>query len=719
MQRQTKLFEAPEFGNGDMLFKLKDIVYTPESPRKKDPFTVKGNVELFGLPFLAPIWVIAKVTAPETFWEHYIPIWGSPTIGEGQMAIGGDFEITFPKGFDREGEFTLEVEAHAGPTYTMDSITLPPFPPVASEETTFIVAGEVPPEELGFRNFRILSYSKNGGPPVTPPGVLELDIGDRCRVNVGFDHMNGAVTGKFHAAIWQESVDPHDEILNAEKTFSVPSTPDWEPYEDSVDIIITSAISPGSEYGLYTKIMGITGGDIFTEYLANVITIIGAPPEEADIKDFDFKLTKGTYDIGAQVPFTAPYDYKGIEQEGQLTISMGTGIYPTFNPVHTYSPLPISFGAAADWETRGLEGNITLPDTLEAGQTYSVRAKLETDDGKQETDTDWSAFDIRGVAPPTADIRNFDFRAQSGTYSLGASVPFDAPYEYKGKAQSGWLTISLGTGAYPSFFTKHTFSRLRVNFNEAMDWASGQLTGSFTLPTTLQAGQTYSVRAKLETDDGKQETDTDWGVITIEAVAPPVPPKADIKDFDFRVTKGTYAIGDRVSFSAPYDYKGMEQGGRLVLELGTGVYPTFSPVVSYSPMPVEFDKAMDWEPRELSGSFILTEALEPGRTYSVRAKLEALTDYTQETDTDWGVITIEAVAPPGEFTLDVASDPIWGGTVSKEPDKDYYALGEIVVLTAHPIPGRTFDYWDCDGEWVPGNPINFMVMASHTLTAHF
>jgi len=375
-------------------------------------------------------------------------------------------------------------------------MTLPPFPPIASEETTFIVAGEVPPEELGFRNFRILSYSKNGGEPVTPSGVLELDIGDRCRVNLGFDHMNGAVTGKFHAAIWQDSaLDPHDEILNAEKTFSVPSTSGWEPYEDSVDIIITSDISPGSEYGLYAKIMGITGGDIFTGYLANVITIIGAPPEEADIKDFDFKLTKGTYDIGDKVPFTAPYDYKGVAQDGQLTISIGTGMYPTFNPVHTYSPLPVSFGAAADWETRGLEGNITLPE-LEAGQTYSVRAKLETLVKRtQETDTDWSAFTIAG--PPTSDIRNFDFGAQSGTYSLGASVPFDAPYEYKGKTQSGWLTISLGTGVSPSFFTKHTFSRIGVNFDEATDWTPSQFTGSFTLPTTLVAGQTYSVRAKL------------------------------------------------------------------------------------------------------------------------------------------------------------------------------------------------------------------------------
>ncbi|GAI87688.1 unnamed protein product [marine sediment metagenome] len=187
-----------------ILFTLKDIIY-PETIRKSEPFTVKGKIELFSIPFLAPIWVIAKVTAPEIWWEHYIPIWGSSTVGEGTFAIGGDFKIEFPRGFDREGEFTLEVEAHMGPTYTMDAITLPPFPPVASEKTTFIVAGEVPEEELGFRNFRILSYAKNGGTPVSPPEVLELDIGDRLQIKLGFDHMGLAVTGEIHAAIWQET----------------------------------------------------------------------------------------------------------------------------------------------------------------------------------------------------------------------------------------------------------------------------------------------------------------------------------------------------------------------------------------------------------------------------------------------------------------------------------------------------------------------------------
>jgi len=422
MQQPARLFEAPE----DILFSLKEITYTPESPRKEEPFTVKGKMELFGIPLLVPVWIKATVSYPERWWEEITPIIGAREVREFGMATGGEFTLTFKKGFIREGKFGLAVRLYPGPSFPIDTMVFSPTPAFATEETTFIVGGEIPPEEVGFRNFRILSYSKNGGEPVTPPGVLELDVGDRCRVNVGFDHMDGEVTGKYHAAIWQQRVwDPHDEILNDEKVFSVPSSPDWVPVEDSIDIIITSAISPGSEYGLYVKIMGITGGDIFTEYLANVITITGAPPTEADIKDFDFKLTKGSYDIGAKVPFTAPYDYKGPEQDGQLTISIGTGIYPTFSPVYTYEPIPVEFPAAGDWETRGLEGTITLPDTLEPGQTYSIRAKLETlTVPTQETDTDWSAFDIIEVYEGTINKKQLEYNGTRGTIPV-SGVPYD------------------------------------------------------------------------------------------------------------------------------------------------------------------------------------------------------------------------------------------------------------------------------------------------------
>ncbi|GAJ24140.1 unnamed protein product, partial [marine sediment metagenome] len=123
--------------------------------------------------------------------------------------------------------------------------------------------------------------------------------------------------------------------------------------------------------------------------------------------------------------------------------------------------------------------------------------------------------------------------------------------------------------------------------------------------------------------------------------------------------------------------------------------------------------------RSLGGTFLLTEDLKSGQKYNVRAKLETLVDRTQETDTDWSVITITGV-PPAEFRLTTKAEPIGAGRVFKEPNKTRYAYGEIVKLTADPYSGHRFTYWDVDGEYLDYiNPINFIVLADHTVTAHF
>ncbi|MBA7678558.1 hypothetical protein ES703_86835 [subsurface metagenome] len=226
------------------------------------------------------------------------------------MVIGGDFEVIFKKGFEREGEFSLAVRVYPGPTFPLDSIVFPPAPAFATEETTFIVAGEALPPEERFHDFRIVSYSKNSGPPVTPPAALELEVGDRCRVNVGFEHKGAAETGKFHAAIWTPQLwDPHDEILFKEQSFSVPSSAEWETAEYSVDIVITSAISPGS-YGLYCKIMGITGADVFTPYYEDVITIVGVPTEGI-FSNLQIISYEDTLDIGDTCHVKVSFDYQG------------------------------------------------------------------------------------------------------------------------------------------------------------------------------------------------------------------------------------------------------------------------------------------------------------------------------------------------------------------------------------------------------------------------
>ena len=141
--------DMPELGELEgLLFTLKDITHIPDTPRMNELFLVRGKVELFKIPFIAPVWVIVTVEYPEAWWEEIIPIIGAPQVREMAMVLGADFEITFKEGFTREGVFKLTTRLYAGPTMPLNEITLPPFPPVATHETTFIVSGEVSPEEV-------------------------------------------------------------------------------------------------------------------------------------------------------------------------------------------------------------------------------------------------------------------------------------------------------------------------------------------------------------------------------------------------------------------------------------------------------------------------------------------------------------------------------------------------------------------------------------------
>ena len=111
-----------------------------------------------------------------------------------------------------------------------------------------------------------------------PPGVLELKVGDTCRVRCTFSYSGPAVSGKLYVAIWHPSwYDPHDEVAHGEKSFSLPTTTTPKDYSYDVDIYVGSGIAPGW-YGLYAKIVGVPGPDIFSPYYENVIKIVEEVP---------------------------------------------------------------------------------------------------------------------------------------------------------------------------------------------------------------------------------------------------------------------------------------------------------------------------------------------------------------------------------------------------------------------------------------------------------
>lgn len=629
-----------------LLFTLKDVSYTPTTPTMKQPFTVKGKVELLKLPFVAPIWVVAKVTYPERWWEELIPIIGSPTVGEGDTALGGDFEISFPKGFEREGEFILEVEVYAGPTFTVDKITLPPFPPVAREKTTFIVAGEKPPEEAGFSDFRIVSYSKNGGPPVTYPNVLELELGDRCRVNVAGTHRNGQVSGEYHAAIWQKQVwDPHDEVVNAEKGFTLPASTDWEPFEGYIDIPITSQIKAGINYGLYVKIMGITGADIFTEYLQDVITISGITPE------YNFDLVKPTASPGEVPPgekvqlvcpvtsrCSGPVDAKAkvIIYEGSILTGHGTKI----------TDYDVSFRIEPN-----ATKNVTVSHTAIAGTID--RRDLEVEVYVGDTIAKQSEWDDVFYVKAPEDIVNFDLEKPT------ASPSEVAPYD----------TVTITCLVTSRCTRSQTVTAKFLIYEGSIYPGHGTLLWSQTAPFNISPGQAYAVSVKhsaiagtidrrdVEVEiylDGILVKESEWD--DIFRVIQPV----ELEILEVRIDPA--GAGYVTTSPAPAG------GTQWQFPHGTTVYVTAHPNSGY-----QFES---W-----SGEMTDTTA--------ITAPVYPMTEHRRIT-AHFKEIVVE------EYTLTVGVNPYGGGTVTKSPNKTRYAKGEHVYLTASPASGYDFERWGGD-----------------------
>jgi hypothetical protein len=433
--------------SGGLLFALQDVTFTPETPQMKDPFTVKGKVNLLKIPFMAPLWIIAVVTYPEEWWEELIPIWGSPEVRASDVALGGDFTIEFPRGFEREGEFKLDVYLYGGPTYALDSITLPPIPALASAKTTFIVAGEAPPQEDQFRNFQIVSYSKNGGTPVQAPGVLQLKTGDRCRVNTTFDHKGPSVSGKIYAAIWKRGIfDTIDEILKAETGLAVPQATDWTGFEKSLDIIITSAIQPGSAYGLYSKIIGITGGDVFSPYLENVITITGVG--QPTFTDLQIVTYTTPVEAGETCTVKVRFTYQGPSISRSLYAAIGNKHTGYFDEI-LYGSRTVSVPNTETPTQYEAEVGIAITSSISpGGSPYDVYAKINGATPYIISPILENVITVTG-APAEPSFSNLQITGYETPVEAGDRCRLSVQFTYQGPAVTRTLYGAIGNqGAY-------------------------------------------------------------------------------------------------------------------------------------------------------------------------------------------------------------------------------------------------------------------------------
>jgi len=144
---------------------------------------------------------------------------------------------------------------------------------------------------------------------------IELTYGDTLKVNVSFDYRGLAGPATLYGAIgirWKFPYSPFprfDEVINGEQSLELPESFTFTPCEGSVEIPITSDISPGTDYDLYVKIKEYSEAG-YPE-VDDIIDIVGIPPTfdliqhtiypYAYVYDGDVEVTTATFKTD---PFT-------------------------------------------------------------------------------------------------------------------------------------------------------------------------------------------------------------------------------------------------------------------------------------------------------------------------------------------------------------------------------------------------------------------------------
>ena len=108
------------------------------------------------------------------------------------------------------------------------------------------------------------------------PQVVELDVGDTLRLVTTFGYCGPSRQLTLYAALGTLGTFGFDEIIAAQRTITLPESPgSFTTREESIDILITEAVSSGSGYDLMAKIKEYPSQ---TEVrVVDVVNVIGTP----------------------------------------------------------------------------------------------------------------------------------------------------------------------------------------------------------------------------------------------------------------------------------------------------------------------------------------------------------------------------------------------------------------------------------------------------------
>lgn len=133
---------------------------------------------------------------------------------------------------------------------------------------------------MGFRINTIESLLQ--GIAVPAGEKLTVMVGDTVRVHLAVDYRGPDIDGEIHVSYGSQNAWFNED---GHKQNDIPvrfdQSMDFLSYEFACDVYIGG--SPGENYDLYAKIMGVPGPDIFSPTLFNVLDVLGA----AEFADFE------------------------------------------------------------------------------------------------------------------------------------------------------------------------------------------------------------------------------------------------------------------------------------------------------------------------------------------------------------------------------------------------------------------------------------------------
>lgn len=127
----------------------------------------------------------------------------------------------------------------------------------------------------GLRVRSVESLLRGIGVGALPGEKLTVMVGDTVRVHLGVEYRGPAISGEIHVSYGRQNTwFNEDGNKQSDTPVNFDQSMDWMPYEIVCDVPIGG--SPGVNYDLYAKIMGVPGPDIFSPTLFNVLDVLGA-----------------------------------------------------------------------------------------------------------------------------------------------------------------------------------------------------------------------------------------------------------------------------------------------------------------------------------------------------------------------------------------------------------------------------------------------------------